>query len=140
MYVRQSVQAMEHFVFFGNSFLRRVLETFLGPVEFEKELDVGLVYKGGACDDAHDAGIDLELFHGAFAAYLDYRQSPAKLSLIARIWKQYIGAPFIPYDVEERRANLAHAFENRKLKPYIRMWEEMKQLYESTLFQSLYDD
>jgi hypothetical protein len=47
-----------------------------------------------------------------------------KLSPLARVWRDVLGSPVIPFDLEERRRKLAHAYE--ELEAYIEAHEILK--------------
>ena len=48
---------------------------------------------------------------------------PENMSPISRHWSEIIKLPYIPYDMDERKSLLAHAFE--ELAPYIERHQEM---------------
>jgi hypothetical protein len=66
--------------------------------------------------------------HSSDALIIEVRpkESPksSSLSLPAQAWRDYLGCHYIPYDLDERREKLKHAYENPELKPYIKLWEQ----------------
>jgi molecular chaperone HtpG len=55
---------------------------------------------------------------------LDRTKPVGRQSILAKLWREFIGAKVIPYDINERRRKLSVAFE--KLKGFLREWQTEK--------------
>jgi hypothetical protein len=65
-----------------------------------------------------------KLYHGVAEWYLeDEPFTEIRPSSIAEQWREIIKLPYIPYDLDERREKLKHAY--KKLAPYIKAHEEL---------------
>lgn len=90
-----------------------------------------VIWRVGDCPDTTELksiaerceGISGSDWPGMAEWYLSKTQPDRELSPVARIWKEIIGCPVIPFDPGERRAKLAGAFE--KLAPYIEAHEAL---------------
>jgi hypothetical protein len=110
------------------------LEDIISQVEEEWENENWVLWRWGDCPPA---GFDFEKFASENDGK-DYKEWPGiigelyfndkkerpvfELSPLAKIWRDIVGSPIIPFDLEERRQMKAF----KELKPYIDAHEKMK--------------
>lgn len=109
-------------------------EEFMSLVQEEWSNEDWILWQVGKCPPAifdfekfaeENPGDQTVIWPGILAEwYMKEEQPEVELSPLARVWRDVLGTPIIPFDLEKRRKVLAKAYE--KLQPYIKAHEIMK--------------
>ncbi|MFC1713437.1 ATP-binding protein [Candidatus Poribacteria bacterium] len=118
-------------------------QEFMSQIQKEWENDNWVILRSGDCpplegdliDIAEQTPLDKDTGQYAILAkwYFGDNDQEIELSPLARLWKELIGSPVIPYDPEERRQKLARAY--KELKPYIKAHEAATKRFEDIIVE-----
>ena len=119
-------------------------QEFMSQTQKEWENEGWVILRSGDCPPlegdlvniAEQTPLDKDTRQYAILAkwYFGDNGQEIEMSPLARIWKDLIGSPIIPYDLKERRQKLARAY--KELEPYIKAHEATTKRFEDFVIPS----